>query len=128
MREAGSTESPTIVVICPVQTPLLREVLAGIEEEGVPYSTSALSVAVSPVPGAVALAHHAAQRSSLDVGVGIDAYGQICVHHTKRPEADPIELSNANVKVRDSRRFGHNAARVVVGVPLDLVSRNKSAG
>ena len=128
MRESGSVESPAIVVICPSQTPLLREVLAGIEEEGVPYSTTALSVAVSPPQDAVVLAHHAAQRSPLDVGVGIDASGQVCVHHTKRPEADPIELSRTNVELGDARRFGHNAARVVVGVPLDLLSEDKSVG
>lgn len=128
MLESGSAESPTIVVICPLQTPLLREVLAGIEEEGVPYSATVLSVVESPLPDAVTLAHRAAQRSSLDVGVGIDASGYICVHHTKRAEADPIELSNANVEAGDARRFGHNAARVVVGVPLDLVSTNQSVG
>jgi hypothetical protein len=92
---------------------VLREVQAGLEEEGVPFDVHAYEQ-TDPC----ALAHQAARDSPLDVGLGVTDDG-LCVHHAKLPRdrpvcRDPIGESAA------ARRVGHDAARVVTGVPLKL--------
>lgn len=111
MRER--TVPPTVVVLCAAPTASAREVLAGIEEEGVPHSVHTVD---GDGQDAVTLAHRAARLSPLDVGVGVDEHGRVCVHHTKLPAASPVELSTR--APGEARRLGHNAARVVVGIPL----------
>jgi hypothetical protein len=69
---AGRTR-PAVVVLhqpCPDDRCRLREISAGMEEEGVPFS-----VEEAEIGSAVELAHAAAQASMLDVGVGVDAAG-----------------------------------------------------
>lgn len=94
--------------------PLTRDVLAGIEEEGVPYTVVDVADGVS----APDLARQAAMQSPLQVGVGIGASGGICVHHDML--VDPLpELSSAVPADRGAARvLGHNAARMVIGLPL----------
>lgn len=114
MLEGGQPEKPAILVLSQGGGQLESEVLAGIEEEGVP--------AVVERPGggqdAIALACHAADRSSLSVGVGIDSEGRVCVHHDKLPEPLAELMSPAGAGAGAARILGHNAARIVVGVPL----------
>ncbi|MCK9902194.1 hypothetical protein CC117_24915 [Parafrankia colletiae] len=117
---------PTIVVRYDLDQSdprLVREIHAGMEEEGVPFRTE-------PAHGdhshgdhrgnndhggeAAALAYAAAQASALDVGVGVDAHGTVCVHHAKLPPAAPVLTGPASA----ARVLGHNAARIVVGLPL----------
>ncbi|MBK1783315.1 glycerol dehydratase reactivase beta/small subunit family protein [Prauserella cavernicola] len=104
---------PAIVVRCAEDAAaVLRDVLAGVEEEGVP-------VRVELVPGgdardAATLAFAAARASSLDVGVGIDREGAGCVQHAKRPEDRPA-LTGPRER---ARLLGHNAARLVTGIPV----------
>lgn len=91
-----------------------RDVLAGIEEEGVPY---AVTTVAEDVPVAD-LARRAAMRSPLQVGVGIGAGGGVCVHHDMLEDPLP-ELSSADTAdSAAARTLGHNAARIVVGLPL----------
>ncbi|GAA1205687.1 glycerol dehydratase reactivase beta/small subunit family protein [Prauserella alba] len=101
----------------------MRELLAGLEEEGVPVrlasGTPTGGAATSPADSgeaatAVELAHAAARASPLDVGVGIDVEGRVCVHHAKRPADRPVVTTDAT----RARWCGHNAARLVVGLPL----------
>ena len=117
MRDGGQPEPPVIVVLSAGAGPVLREVLAGIEEEGVPYSVergSAGDVATS----AVDLARRAARRSPLHVGVGVGASGDVCVHHDKLDEV-VAELCSGDAAHPDAARIlGHNAARIVVSLPL----------
>ncbi|CAN5327679.1 glycerol dehydratase reactivase beta/small subunit family protein [soil metagenome] len=114
MLDGGQPEKPAILVISGEDGPLEKEVLAGIEEEGVP--------SVIERPGdcdeAVALACLAAGRSSLHVGVGIDSGGRICVQHDKL--AQPLDelVSGPWPDLPAARVLGHNAARIVVGIPL----------
>ncbi|GFG73340.1 glycerol dehydratase reactivase beta/small subunit family protein [Mycobacterium botniense] len=115
MGKKAPPEMPTIVVINRGAALILREVAAGIEEEGVPC---AICDAAVDVAGAVALAYCAARLSRLQVGVGIDEDGLVCVHHVKRPAAEPVAVSVVGSDLSVARRLGHNAARVVVGVPL----------
>jgi sugar (pentulose or hexulose) kinase len=97
--------------------PVLREVCAGAEEEGVPTE-----VVVAPEGGdaqdATALAHAAARESRLDVGIGIDASGAAAVHHVKLPEDRPPATTGPGSAPVDWRRAGRIAARVVKGLPL----------
>ena len=114
MLDGGQPEKPAILVLSLAGEELEREVLAGIEEEGVPY------VVERPQdrPGAVEMATRAAERSSLSVGVGIDGDGRVCVQHDKL--AHPLDdlISPAEADPSHARMLGHNAARIVVGIPL----------
>ncbi|MBB3662393.1 MULTISPECIES: glycerol dehydratase reactivase beta/small subunit family protein [Prauserella salsuginis group] len=102
---------PAVVAHCACERGV-RELLAGLEEEGVPVRLT------DGDPGsaatAVELAHAAARESPLDVGVGIDAEGRVCVHHAKRPADRPVVTTDT----ARARWCGHNAARLVVGLPL----------
>jgi hypothetical protein len=118
--EGGQAEKPAILVLSRIAGRIENEVLAGIEEEGVP--------AVVDRPrgdgDARALACRAAGRSSLSVGVGIDADGRVCVQHDKLAEPLPELCSAGAAEPATARILGHNAARIVVGIPLrtELVS------
>ena len=94
--------------------PVLREVCAGVEEEGVPTD-------VVDVPGpddATALAHAAAGESRLGVGIGLDAAGAAAVHHGTLPERTPVATTPAGALPSEWRRVGRTAARVVKHLPL----------
>lgn len=114
MLSGGQPERPAIVVLSAGSRVVERDVLAGIEEEGVPY---VLVPGDADVP-APELARRAAERSPLEVGVGVGARDEVCVRHAKL--ADPLpELSSGGGRdVVAARVLGHNAARIVVGVPL----------
>ena len=93
---------------------VLRQVCAGVEEEGVPAD-------VTEVPGpddAMALAHAAAGESRLGVGIGLDAAGAAAVHHGTLPERTPVAATPARSASSDWRRVGRIAARVVKHLPL----------
>jgi len=112
--EGSQPEKPAILVLSCGRESIENEVLAGIEEEGVP------SLVERPGGGADAqtLARLAAGRSSLSVGVGIDDHGWVCVQHDKLAEPLPELRSAASADPRAARVLGHNAARIVVGIPL----------
>jgi hypothetical protein len=94
------------------QRECLREIGAGMEEEGVPYRTETASEG-----RACELAFAAALASPLDVGVGVDGEGNICVHHAKLPPDAPALAGPAS----SGRVMGHNAARLVTGIPFKNV-------
>ena len=99
--------------------PPLRQVCAGVEEEGVPTD-------VVDVPGpddasvlsAVVLAHAAAEESRLGVGIGLDSSGAAAVHHGTLPERAPVATTPAGALPSEWRRVGRTAARVVKHLPL----------
>ena len=94
--------------------PVLRQVRAGVEEEGVPTD-------VTEVPGpddATALAYAAAGESRLAVGIGLDGAGAAAVHHGTLPERTPVVATPAEAVSSDWRRVGRIAARVVKHLPL----------
>ncbi|SDN57734.1 glycerol dehydratase reactivase beta/small subunit family protein [Geodermatophilus sp. DSM 45219] len=100
-------------------TPVLRQVCAGVEEEGVP--TDVVDVPGpddAPPPSAVALAHAAAGESRLGVGIGLDSSGAAAVHHGTLPEGTPVDTTPARAFPSDWRRVGRTAARVVKHLPL----------
>jgi propanediol dehydratase-reactivating factor small subunit len=116
--EGSQPEKPAILVLSVLDGPLQNEVLAGIEEEGVPYEVERVGERPSDGQDAYSLACEAASRSSLDVGVGIDAHGRVCIQHEKLREPVPALASVGAADRSFARVAGHNAARIVVGIPL----------
>ncbi len=113
MREGGQPVPPAILVISCGAGSVEHEVLAGVEEEGVP---AVLERRVGN-GDAHALARVAAADSSLGVGVGIDSHGGVSVAHEKLTGPTDGLFGGAE----SARNLGHNAARMVVGIPLRLV-------
>lgn len=120
MLEGGQAEKPAILVLSCTGGLVEDQVLAGIEEEGVP------SIVERPRTSADAmeLARTAAGRSSLSVGVGIDADGRVSVQQDKLPAPLSELASDGPAEPTVARILGHNAARIVVGIPLrtELIS------
>lgn len=111
----GQPSRPVIVVLSDGAGPPVREVLAGIEEEGVPSSAQPVADADRGI-AAADLAVRAAMQSPLQVGVGVSAAGDICVCHAKL--AQPVFELTAGSPDAAARTMGHNAARIVAGLPL----------
>lgn len=92
---------------------LIRNILLGIEEEGIPYRVSAF-----PETRVNELGHRAALDSRLDVGIGLSADGGCSLHHAK------IDLNHPVLKLSrqpsDLRNIGTNSARLVKGIPMTL--------
>lgn len=85
----------------------------GIEEEGIPYLT--ISHGCSDYKE---LAIRASNESQLDVGIGIDASGNMCLHHAKLPDEYYLfDSKHFNDKKR-LRDIGVNGARLVKGIPF----------
>ena len=89
----------------------IREIKAGIEEEGVPCSLLA-----DREGDVAALAWQAAAASHLGVGVGISPAGA-GLHYHKLPEHTPLFIAAAN-SPGTWRQLGYNAARLVKGLPF----------
>ncbi|MGY1828041.1 MULTISPECIES: glycerol dehydratase reactivase beta/small subunit family protein [unclassified Blastococcus] len=94
---------------------VLRELHAGMEEEGVPTREVVLP---HGSPDAVAMAHAAATDSRLEVGIGVDAAGAVAVHHGKLPARRAVLVVGAGAGPVELRRAGRTAGRVVKGLPL----------
>ncbi|WP_441961734.1 glycerol dehydratase reactivase beta/small subunit family protein [Mycolicibacterium houstonense] len=116
VHSGGQPDRPAIVVLSAGGRGrgVERNVLAGIEEEGVPYL---LVPDDGELPAAV-LARRAALRSPLHVGVGVSSRGEVCVQHAKLSDPLPELSSGESADAVAARVLGHNAARIVVGVPL----------
>ena len=117
--ERARRTRPAVVVlhqVCPDSRCCLRELTAGMEEEGVPFR---VEKAAAEAGGAAELAYAAAHASTLDVGIGVDAVGHICVHHAKLPPDAPALTGPP----RHARSLGHNAARLVTGIPFKKVAQ-----
>ena len=99
----------------------LREVQAGMEEEGIPYT-----VVQSNETNAAALSYEGASKSKLGVGVGIGAE-DLCIHYVKLPAQKPLFALQEVGSPAQWRHFGYNAARLVKGIPFkDQSSKNES--
>ncbi|WNG88776.1 glycerol dehydratase reactivase beta/small subunit family protein [Mycobacterium sp. ITM-2016-00317] len=116
MHEGGQPDKPAILVFSAHASAIETEVLAGIEEEGVPFVVERPDAA----DGAVVLAGLAAARSSLSVGVGIDDSGRVCVQHQKLADPQAGLHTPSTASPVAARSLGHNAARMVVGIPLRM--------
>ena len=99
--------------------PLRQRLAEGMEEEGVPYRFSEHSDA----DDAVSLSSQAAHASTLEVGVGLDATGNIAVHTRRLPADQPLFLAAWPHDAAALRRLGSHAARLVKGLPFRLTEQ-----
>lgn len=90
----------------------LREIQAGIEEEGVPCSWT-----VDTEPNPAVLAYAGAGDSQLGVGVGVSEIG-LCIQHHKLPACEPLFRCENDGTPQEWRLFGSNAARLAKGLPF----------
>ncbi len=89
-----------------------RDVLLGIEEEGIPF-------VLQPQTGGD-LIHHAwqaAQRSPLQVGIACDRE-RLIVHYKNLPASTPLFSLMYHQNRLARRNTGNNAARLVKGIPF----------
>jgi hypothetical protein len=91
----------------------IKEVLAGIEEEGV-----LCEVMITSEESAENLAFEAASASILEVGIGIDKE-LVCVTLAKLPAGESL-LKYRTEEKQNLRLSGSNAARIVKGTSLKL--------
>lgn len=115
MQSAAILNKPSIIICTSQHTGFdakLRELQAGMEEEGVPCALLSDSSA-----DAVALAYKGAQTSLLGVGVGIGS-AALCIHYKKLPENQPLFVLQGEGTLTEWRYFGYNAARLVKGLPF----------
>jgi len=90
----------------------IREVQAGMEEEGIPYT-----VVHSNEVNAAALSYEGASKSKLGVGIGIGEE-DLCIHYVKLPAQTPLFALQTSGTPGEWRHFGYNAARLVKGIPF----------
>lgn len=108
------TERPSIVVAThdSVTDRNLREILLGIEEEGVPFRLQR-STELNPL----ALAHSASLESRLGVGIGV-SLDFVVITTEKLPEERPYIANILNHNAATDRTLGASAARIVKRLPL----------
>lgn len=90
----------------------LRELLLGIEEEGVPVTLQRL-----PELNPLVLAHGAGTASRLGVGVGV-SLDYVVVTTEKLPASRPYIAQFLGAGAARDRAIGANAARLVKRMPL----------
>ena len=108
---------PAIVVIAdPASAPAWRQLLLGMEEEGIPYVIQQGGDARSPLNEQ---AYSAAAASPLAVGIAVDGR-QVMVHEPHLPVGRPLFVlaGYAALPADTLRRLGCNAARLVKGLPF----------
>ena len=109
-REGGQPEPPYLLVVGRADDDLVRAALAGIEEEGV------LSRLAVPQGSSEAAARAAARAAPLEVGLSV-VDGAVCLTHAKLPHGHVVASAVGATPV-EARRLGHDAARIVISVPL----------
>jgi hypothetical protein len=87
---------------------VLKEIKAGIEEEGCLYQTMSIEKDID----SLSLSYQASKQSSLGLGIGIHKDGaKISV----RQQLEPVYI---DIEEARPRRIGQNAARLIKGKPL----------
>ncbi|MTH47401.1 glycerol dehydratase reactivase beta/small subunit family protein [Intestinirhabdus alba] len=89
-----------------------REVLLGIEEEGIPFI-----IQNQPSGEIVDSAWQAANRSPLLVGIACDSE-RLVVHYKNLPASAPLFTLTHQQNYPALRSAGNNAARLVKGIPF----------
>lgn len=112
-RLRGPSRPEIVIYYAPgmANSPVLRDVLAGLEEEGVPANAVA-----GRFGEAVTLAALAARESQLEVGLGIGSDGSAAIGHSRCKPDVPLLVSKGAAWA-----MGSNAARLVKGIPLRCV-------
>ena len=107
----GNTMTRTIIDI--PHREVLREVMAGVEEEGL----SCRLVRVNKTADVAFISHEAAKLSGSGIGIGILSRGTSVIHQRDLPPLQNLELfSQAPLVERETfRAMGRNAARYAKG-------------
>lgn len=115
-RRAGEEVRPSIEVHHPhdVDPRILRQLRAGIEEEGVPHELRP----TDPDGDQFACAEVTAEQSLLGVCVLIDGSGHGSVAVKSLPKGCPTLATGTPLDPRSARRLGQNAARIVTRLPF----------
>lgn len=90
----------------------IKEILWGIEEEGIPYEIFPVDI-----ENAVDSGYKASLESSLGVGIGVDE-NIIVLHYNKLKKDFPLFIIKRNSDSAKIRSLGANAARLVVKMPF----------
>ena len=93
----------------------LRQLVYGIEEEGIPCEVSE-----EDFPNAASLAWQASQQSRLNVGLGLDR-DTLVLQFNKLKESEPLFQISSRSPEWDVRAMGANAARLVKKLPFKQV-------
>lgn len=89
-----------------------RELMLGIEEEGIPFEIHGMEG-----NDAVSLGYQASLESNLGVGLGISK-DSIVLHYNKLDEDCPIYNVSLKSSLEKIRSLGSNAARLVIRMPF----------
>lgn len=92
---------------------VIRELCFGIEEEGIPFFVLEQSEG-----SASTLAVQASSHSQLEVGIGVNEKGGLCLHQAKLPDNFYLFEVNAFDRQVQLRHYGANSARLVKGMPF----------
>lgn len=107
----GNTMTKTIIDI--PHTDVLREVMAGIEEEGL----QSRLVRVNKTADVAFISHEAAKLSGSGIGIGILSRGTSVIHQQDLPPLQNLELFSQSplVELETFRSMGRNAAKYAKG-------------
>jgi len=123
MNPVEAAPVPSIKIYLPANfdgPDILREILYGIEEEGVPCDLRAAAPGESAGEDAAALAFRGAEESVPGVGIGLDGAGRLAVHFRQLPPDKPLFLVNVRREREKARLMASNAARLVKRLPFTL--------
>ncbi|MDA8439436.1 MAG: glycerol dehydratase reactivase beta/small subunit family protein [Propionibacterium sp.] len=113
------SERPAIILLAhrTIEPARLRELLLGIEEQGVP-----VRLATSDNLNPLELAASAGMTSRVGVGVGV-SLDYVVITTDKLPESRPYIVGLLNESAERDRILGANAARLVKRIPLVPIRR-----
>lgn len=120
---ANNLEIPCIFVcVNNIKEPFLKEILAGIEEEDIPYNVKNISYSESSILREV---YTAAQESRMGIAIGI-MDDRIILHFSKLKQEKPlIDVKLILNEKEKARIVGCNAARLYKVMPFkDMESVN----
>lgn len=119
----GNGEIPCIFVcLSNLKEPFLKEILAGIEEEGIPYSVKNINFSEDTMLREV---YSASQESRMGISIGI-IDNRVVLHYNKLKEEKPLIDIRLNLYEKEKARvIGCNAARLYKIMPFkDMESVN----
>ncbi|WP_243159246.1 glycerol dehydratase reactivase beta/small subunit family protein [Clostridium sp. cel8] len=113
---ASNLQRPSIFVC--VDSPdkyILREVLAGIEEEGIPYDIKEVELSEDTFLHKI---YTESQNSRMNIAVGV-MDNRLVIHYGKLPEEEPFIFETINSYDKEkARKIGCNAARLYKVMPF----------
>ena len=94
-------------------TQLIREICAGIEEEGLLYRC-----VESVETDAIHMAVEASKEATIGVGIGVSGARAVLTHESLKPEKPLFVLQDGDRE--KARSLGKNAARFIKKMPLSV--------